>query len=91
MCVGGGVWVCGVCVGCVCVGVCVCVCVCVRRRRVTSIQQPEHSSQYQNQNLYTFNITINVIGLGRYKSFLAQYLKLRPFSETCNMEMYTLW
>ena len=26
--------------------------VCVRRRGVTRIQQPEHSSQYQNQNLY---------------------------------------
>ena len=54
------------------------------RRGVTGIQQTEHSSQYQI-NIYTFNIS-NVIGLGGTNLVLAQYLKLRPFNETCNME-----
>ena len=41
--------------------------------------------------IYTFNITINVIGLGGTNLFFAQYLKLHPFSETCNMGVCTLW
>ena len=65
-------------------------CVCVRRRRgVTRIQQPEHSSQYQNQNLYAqYHYKRN--RTGRYKSIFGAISKTTPISETCNMEMYLI-
>ena len=54
--------------------------VCVRRRGVTRIQQPEHSSQYQNQNLYA-QYYYKRNRTGRYKSIFGAISKTTPLSE----------
>ena len=61
---------------------------CVLGGGVTRIQQPEHSSLYQNQNLYVqYHYKRN--RTGKVSIYFGAISKTTPFSETYNLEMYT--